>query len=89
MRKRRVVIVRQRSRWTVKDWQRGWELAISRLVGVPPAVSCQPVFQECMAVLDGAFADGDKFRFELGLSTLMEFCVEAVNRGECNQWWDA
>jgi hypothetical protein len=87
MRRRRVAIVRQRSKWTVNEWQRGWELAMKRIDGVPSLVGRQPVFQECLAVLDGAFADGDRFRFELGLNTLMDCCTEAVKRGDCRQWW--
>lgn len=88
MRRRRVAIVRQRSKWTVNEWQRGWELAMMRIDGVPSLVGRQPVFQECLAVLDGAFADGDRFRFELGLHTLMDCCTEAVKRGDCQQWWE-
>jgi hypothetical protein len=59
-----------------------------RIDGVPSIVTRQPVFQECLAVLDGAFADGDKFRFELGLGALMDCCDEAVNRGDSPQWWE-
>ena len=88
MKKRRVVIVRQRSKWTVNKWQLGWKLAMTRIDSVPSVVERQPVFQECLAVLDGAFADGDKARFELGLIALMDCCNEAVNTGVCESWWN-
>jgi hypothetical protein len=88
MRKRRITIVRRRSKWTVNEWLRGWELAMTRIEDAPSPVSTQSAFQECLAVLDGAFADGDRFRFELGLGTLMDSCDEAVKRGDCQRWWE-
>lgn len=89
MRKRRFKArLRQRSEWTVNQWQRAWALAMIRIDGAPSVVESHPVFQECLAVLDGAFADGDKHRFELGLVTLMECCNEAVNTGVCDPWWE-
>jgi len=84
MRRRRVAIVRQQSKWTASEWQGGWELAMTRLDGAPSI----PVFQECLAVLDGAFADGNNLRFQLGLLTLMDCCAEAVNGKDCPQWWE-
>jgi hypothetical protein len=38
------------------------------IVGVPPLVEKQPIFQDCLTVLDGAFVDGNNLRFELGHS---------------------
>jgi hypothetical protein len=89
MPRRRVAIVKQRTRWTGNDWQRGWELAMTRIDGVPPIVGRQPLFQDCLTVLDGAFTDGDRFLFEIGLSTLIDYCAETVSRGECKPWWDS
>jgi hypothetical protein len=57
------------------------------IVGVHPLVEKQPIFQDCLTVLDGAFVDGNNLRFELGLSALIDFCNETVSRGECTQWW--
>ena len=77
MRKRRI-IVRRRSRWTVHEWEQGWDLAMTRIQGV----------QECLTVLDGAFADGNRLGFELGLGALIDFCTETVNKGDFDQWWN-
>jgi len=87
MRKRRI-IVRQRSRWTVHEWERGWDSAMTRIDGVPTLVETEPIFQDCLTVLDGAFADGDRLRFELGLSALIDFCTETISKGNCEQWWN-
>jgi hypothetical protein len=88
MRRKRVAIRRQQSKWTASEWQGGWELAMTRLDGAPSTVTTEPVFQECLAVLDGSFADGDSFRFQLGLLTLIDCCAEAVNARDCQQWWE-
>ncbi len=66
MRKRRI-IVRKRSRWTADEWEREWGFAMTRIESVPALVEKQPIFQDCLTVLDGAFADGNRLRFELGL----------------------
>jgi hypothetical protein len=87
MRKRRI-IVRQRTRDYVHGWERGWDLAIKRIDGVPPQIEQQAFFQDCLRVLNGAFADGDRLRFELGVSALIAFCDETVNTGHCEQWWN-
>ena len=86
MRKRRI-IVRQRSRWTVDEWERGCDLAMTRIDGVPTLVETESIFQDCLTVMDGAFADGNRLRFELGLGALIDFCTERVNKGDCEQWW--
>lgn len=86
MRKRRIVVSR-RTRWTVEEWERGWELAMSRLDGAPAIVRSNCLFQDCLTVLDGALADGNGFLFELGLNGLMDFCADSVEMGDCDQWW--
>jgi hypothetical protein len=86
MRKRRIIVKRSR-RSTAQEWERGWDLAMTIIDGVPPLVEKHPIFQDCLTVLDGAFIDGNNLRFELGLSALIDFCNETVSRGECTQWW--
>jgi hypothetical protein len=81
-------IVRRRSRWTVQEWEHAWELAMTRIVGAPMLVGEQPIFRDCLTVLNGAFADGDHLRFELGLNALIDFCAGTVSEGECEQWWN-
>lgn len=44
-------------------------------------------FSGFLTVLDGPFADGDRLRFELGLSALIDFCTDVVDAGDCDQWW--
>jgi hypothetical protein len=86
MRERRI-IVRRRTRWTVAEWERGWELAMSRIDGAPRVVRAERIFGDCLTVLDGAFADGNGLRFELGLNALLDFCTDTVNDGDCERWW--
>ena len=86
MRKRRIIVKRSR-RSTAQEWERGWDLAMTIIDGVPLLLEKQPLFQDCLTVLDGAFVDGNNLRFELGLSALIDFCNETVSRGECTQWW--
>ena len=88
MRRRRVAIVRQQSKWTAREWQGGWELAMTRIDDAPSTLTTEPVFNECLAVLDGAFADGDNLRFQLGLLTLIDCRSEAVKGRECQKWWE-
>ena len=88
MRKRRI-IVRQRTRATVEEWERGWASVMTRIDGVPTVVKEQRIFQDCLTVLDGAFADGNHLRFELGLNALADFCTHVVANGECQQWWSS
>lgn len=61
---------------------------MTRIQGVPTLVEQQPLFKDCLTVLDGAFADGNRLRFELGLSALIVFCNETVNTGDCEPWWN-
>jgi hypothetical protein len=86
MRKRRIIV--RRSGWTVHEWERGWALAMTRIHGVPRLVETEIIFQDCLIVLDGAFADGNRLGFELGLSALIDFCTETVSKGHCEQWWN-
>ena len=86
MRKRRIIVKRSR-RSTAQEWERGWDLAMTIIDGVPTLVEKQPIFQDCLTVLDGSFVDGNSLRFELGLSALIDFYNETVSRGECTQWW--
>jgi hypothetical protein len=86
MRKRRI-IVRRRTKWTVEEWERGWELAMSRIHGAPTIVRNACIFQDCLTVLNGAFADGNGLQFELGLNGLMDLCADSIEIGDCEQWW--
>ena len=87
MRKRRFS-ARRRGRETVYEWERGWDLAMARIDGVPTLVERQPFFQDCLWVLNGAFADGDRLRFELGVRALVDFCNELINTGDVEPWWN-
>lgn len=86
-RRRRLSGTKQWNRWAVGEWERAWHLAMMRIDGAPSVVVEQGLFQESLAVLDGASADGNSSRFQLGLMTLMDVCTEAVTRGACKQWW--
>jgi hypothetical protein len=86
MRKRRI-IVRRRTRQTFNDWEQGWDLVMTRIDGVATQVEQHPLFQDCLTVLDWAFADGDRVRFELGLNALIDFCNDKTTGG-CEQWWN-
>jgi hypothetical protein len=59
---------------------------MTRIDGVPTQVEQQPLFQDCLTVLDCAFADGDRVRFELGLNALIDLCNDTVSKGDCEQW---
>ena len=60
---------------------------MTRISGVPTLVETERIFQDCLTVMDGAFADGNGLQFELGLTALIDFCAEQVNTGDCEQWW--
>jgi hypothetical protein len=62
MSKRRI-IVRPQSPMGC-PWEGGWDLAMTRIDAVPTLVEQQPIFQDCLTVLDGAFADGNRLQFE-------------------------
>ena len=76
MRKRRI-LVRRRTSGTVDEWERGWELVMTRIDSVPTVVKEQPLFQDCLAVVDGAFADGNYIQFELAMNALIDMCTKA------------
>ena len=88
MMRKRQIIVRQRSRWTVEEWERGWNLAMTKINGVPSVVETECIFQDCLTVMDGAFADGNGLRFELGLNALIDLCTERLKTGDYQQWWE-
>ena len=81
------MIVRRRTSCNVDDWNRGREIAMSRIDGVPTDVRAERIFQDCLTVLNGAFADGNGLRFELGLNALRDFCTDMVGDGNCEQRW--
>ena len=85
--RRRRVIVRRRTRWTLDEWNRGWDIAMSRIEGAPTDIRTECIFQDCLTVLDWGFANGNGRRFELGLNALMDFCADMVSEGNCKQWW--
>ena len=87
MRKKRI-IVRRPTRWTVDEWNRGWDIAMSRIEGAPTKVRAEAVFQDCLTVLDGALADGNGLRFELGLNALIDFCTDMTSEGNSERWWN-
>lgn len=78
----------RRRRWDASDWQRGWEIAIRRITGVPPTVAEPEPFCHALSMLDRGFADGNSVQFAQGVITLVDCCTEAINRGDCKQWWD-
>ena len=61
---------------------------MSRIEGAPTDVRAERIFQDCLTVLDGAFADGNGLQFELGLNGLMDFCADMVADGNCERWWN-
>jgi hypothetical protein len=38
-------------------------------------------------MLDGAFVRGDAFQFQLGIIMILDCCNEAIEGGDCSQWW--
>ena len=73
--------------WSGNDWRRGWEIALLRIRGIPTAVSKQIAYHHAIDMLDGAFARGDAFQFQLGIIMILDCCNEAIERGDCCQWW--
>jgi len=86
-RRKRGSTTRQKLAWNVTDWQRAWELAMLRIDGVPTIVARQAGFHHALDMLDRGFSEGDPFQFQLGLVTLMDCCRQAIDRGDCWQWW--
>ena len=60
---------------------------MTRIEDAPTVVKEQHIFHDCLTVLNGAFADGNHLRFELGLNALIDFCADTINEGNCEQWW--
>jgi hypothetical protein len=85
--RKRVRLSRKRQRWDSEDWHRGWDMAQVLFQGAPGVVTRQLAFGHAQEMLDRGFADGDAFQFQLGLATLMDCCSEAIERGDCVQWW--
>ena len=73
--------------WNGNDWRRGWEIALLRIRGIPASVSQQAAYHHAIDMLDGAFARGDAFQFQLGIIMILDCCNEAIERGDCSQWW--
>ena len=73
--------------WSGNDWRRGWEIALLRIRGIPPSVSEQTAYHHAIDMLDGAFARGDAFQFQLGIIMILDCCNEAIERGDCARWW--
>jgi hypothetical protein len=74
-------------RWDGDEWRRAWQMAMRRIEGAPIAVSNDSAFRHGLDMLDGAFAKGDAFEFQLGLITLFDCCTQAISQGRCKQWW--
>lgn len=87
MARRRIRASRGQLRWNAAEWHRAWELATVRIERAPSVVARQLAFHHALDMLDRGFAEGDRFQFELGLLTLMDCCSEAIDRGDCWQWW--
>jgi hypothetical protein len=85
--RRRRISVRRQAKWTANEWEQGWELVMTRINGVPTGVETERFFQDCLTVLNGAFADGNVLRFQLGINALLDFCADRVNEGDSEQWW--
>ena len=73
--------------WSGNEWRRGWEIALMRIKGAPTAVSEHIAFHHAIDMLDSAFVRGDAFQFQLGLIMILDCCNEAIERGDCSQWW--
>ena len=73
--------------WNGNDWQQAWQIAMTRINGMPAVVAKQIAFHHAVDMLDCGFARGDAFQFQLGLLMVMDACNEAIERGDCGQWW--
>ncbi len=85
-RRRRVRLTRELV-WDVNEWQWAWHIAMVRIHGAPTIVAKQIAFHHALEMLDRGFASGDAFQFQLGVLTMMDCCHEAIERGDCCQWW--
>jgi len=58
---------------------------MTRIGSAPTVMKEQPLFQDCLTVVDGAFADGNYLQFALGMNALIEMCAEP----DCEEWWNS
>ena len=73
----RRIRVKRRTTGSIDEWERGWELVIQKIENVPAVVKNEPLFHDCLTVLNGAFADGNYLQFTLGMNALIDICAEA------------
>jgi hypothetical protein len=73
--------------WRVNEWQRAWDIAMRRIDRAPTIVAARMPFHHALDMLDRGFVSGDAFMFELGMLTLIDCCNQAVEGGDCPQWW--
>jgi hypothetical protein len=51
---------------------------MQKIENVPAGVKKEPLFNDCLTVLNGAFADGNYLQFTLGMNALIDICAEAA-----------
>jgi hypothetical protein len=68
--------------WNGNEWRRAWEIALLRINGAPTEVSEHIAFHHAIDMLRG-----DAFQFQLGMIMILDCCNEAIERGDCSQWW--
>ncbi len=73
--------------WNGNDWQQAWQIAMTRIIGMPDVVVKQIAMHHAVEMLDCGFARDDAFQFQLGILMMMDACNEAIERGDCDQWW--
>ena len=73
--------------WNGNDWRRAWKIALTRIYGAPPIMIEHIAFHHALDMLDCGFARGDAFQFQLGMLMMIDCCNEAIQRGDCYQWW--
>jgi hypothetical protein len=75
------------TKWTGRDWERGWQSALRRINGMPVELISRPQIHDFISTLDQAFIHGDSMKFEEALIALLDHCADMVNRGDYQQWW--
>jgi hypothetical protein len=50
---------------------------MEKIENVPAVVKKEPLFHDCLTVLNGTFADGNYLQFTLGMNALIDICAEA------------
>jgi hypothetical protein len=58
-----------------------------RINGAPEIVTEQIAYHHALDMLDCGFARGDAFQFQLGMLMVLDCCNQAIERGDCPQWW--